>query len=58
MNLIETFEISHEDIFGWKFTICTEIVCLMWVLCTISEVTQTLVLNLFYFFKENQITFY
>ena len=26
MGLIETVEISHEDIFCWKFTICTEIV--------------------------------
>ena len=47
MNLIETFEISHEDAFCWKFTTCTEVVRLMWVLSAISEVTQTLVLNLF-----------
>ena len=33
--------------FCWKFTMCTEIVRLMWVLCTISEVTQTLILNMF-----------
>ena len=35
--------------FCWKFTMCTEIVHLMWVLCTISEVTQTLILNMFKF---------